>query len=105
MHIGKNVIECFWKIIDERNNKENIAKIISEIQESNTLQHLNHFYSSGNSMNLPWLLREKESVVVKEVVRKIKFPTGFASNINNILTQKGYFDGAKTHDWNKFIKV
>jgi hypothetical protein len=55
--------------------------------------------------NLPWLLTEQQSNDVKEVIQRIKFPTGFASNINNILTKKGEFGGVKTHDWHTFIKV
>ena len=105
MHIGKNVTECLWKLIDGRNNKEKNAKVISDIQDSNSLQHLTHSYGNGNSTNLPWLLTEQESSVVKEIVRTIKFPTGFASNISNILTKQGDFGGAKTHDWHTFIKV
>jgi hypothetical protein len=34
--------------------------------------------------NLPWLLIEKQRNDVKEFIQRIKFPTGFASNINNI---------------------
>jgi len=58
-----------------------------------------------NYNNIPWLLIEQQSNDVKEVVRRIKFPTGFASNINNILTKKGDFSGVKTHDWHTFVKV
>jgi hypothetical protein len=55
--------------------------------------------------NLPWLLTKQQRNDVKEVSQRIKFPTGFASNINNILTKKGEFGGVKTHDWHTFIKV
>jgi hypothetical protein len=55
--------------------------------------------------NLPWLLTEKQSNDVKEVIQRIKVPTGFASNIKNILMKKGKFGGVKTHDWHTFIKV
>ena len=55
--------------------------------------------------NLPWLLTEKQRNDVKEVIQRIKFPIGFASNIKNILTKKGEFGGVKTHDWHTFIKV
>ena len=53
----------------------------------------------------PWLLTEQQSNDVKEVIRRIKFPTGFSSNINNILMKKGEFCGVKTHDWHTFVKV
>ena len=55
--------------------------------------------------SLPWLLTEQQSNIVKEVIRKIRFPTGFSSNIQNILTKKGDFGGVKTHEWHTFIKV
>ena len=55
--------------------------------------------------NLPWLLTKKQSNDVKEVIQRIKFPMGFASNIKNILTKKGEFGGVKTNDWHTFIKV
>jgi hypothetical protein len=54
--------------------------------------------------SLPWLLTEQWNIV-KEVIRKIRFLTGFSPNIQNILTKKGDFGGVKTHDWNTFIKV
>ena len=43
--------------------------------------------------------------IVKEVMQKIKFPTGFCANLKNIITKKGDFAGVKTHDWHVFIKV
>ena len=51
------------------------------------------------------MVREQQSDVVKEVMRKIKFPTGFCANLKNFITKKGDFVGVKTHDWNVFIKV
>jgi hypothetical protein len=34
MHIGKNVTETLWKIIDGRRDKEKIVKIFTDIQEA-----------------------------------------------------------------------
>lgn len=87
MHIRKNVTKSLWKIIDGRSNKDKIAKIISDILEANVMQHLSRYFSDGPT-NLIWLLTVQKSKVVNEVIRKIKFPIGFASNINNILTRK-----------------
>jgi hypothetical protein len=56
---------------------------------------LTHYYSDGQSTNLPWLLIAQENDVVKEVILKIKFLIGFASNINNILTKKVILVGKK----------
>ena len=48
---------------------------------------------------------EQQINAIKEVIQKIRFLMGFSSNIKNILTKIGDFGGAKTHDWNTFIKV
>ena len=42
---------------------------------------------------------------IKEAIQKIKFPTRFSPNIQNILTKKDDFGGVKNHDWHTFIKV
>jgi hypothetical protein len=96
-----------WIILDRRCDKEKISKICSDIQESNhamlNIINLNRTRVDRNS--LPWLFKEDESNVVKEIILKIRFPIGFASNIKNILTKKGEIGGLKTHDWHIFIKV
>jgi hypothetical protein len=98
-----------WQILDGRTDKERIGKIFCDIQEANhTLQSvIINSNGDGREQNtsLPWLLTEQQSNIVKEVIRKIRFPTGFSSNIQNILTKKGDFGGVKTHDWHTFIKV
>ena len=48
--------------------------------------------------SIPWMFTEQQSNVVKEVMRKIKFPTCFCANLKNIITKKGDFAGVKTHD-------
>ena len=58
-----------------------------------------------NLKSLPWLLTEQQINFVKQVIQKIKFPIGFCSNINNIITRKGDFAGVKMHDWHVFIMV
>ena len=68
------------------------------------IEHLNNDGDQINIRSLPWLLTEQQSNAVKEVIQKMKFPTGFCSNIKNILTRKGDFGGVKTHDWHIFIK-
>ena len=35
MHIGKNVMETLWKILDARRDKDQIVKKCSDIEESN----------------------------------------------------------------------
>jgi hypothetical protein len=91
-----------WRILDGRTDKERIEKICCDIQESNhTLQSvIINSNSDGREHNtsLPWLLMEQQSNIVKEVIQKIRFPTGFSSNIQNILTKKGDFGGVKTHE-------
>ena len=110
MHIGKNVAETLWRILDERRDKEKIVKICNDIQEANhamkdVIEYLDNDGDQINIRSLPWLLTEQQSNVVKEVIQKMKFPTGFCSNIKNIVTKRGDFAGVKTHDWHVFIKV
>jgi hypothetical protein len=110
MHIGKNVTETLWRIIDGRREKEKIVKICIDIQEANhAMRSVIRYSNRSNGVldrnNLPWLLTKQQSNDVKEVIQRIKFPTGFASNINNILNKKGEFGGVKTHYWHTFIKV
>ena len=98
-----------WRILDGRTDKERIGKICSDIQEANhALQSvIINFNGDRREQNnsLTWLLTEQQSNIVKEVIRIIRFPTGFSSNIQNILMKKGDFGGVKTHDWHTFIKV
>ena len=90
--------------------KTKIVKICTDIQEANhamwsVIQYSNRSNGVLDRNNLPWLLTKQQSNDVKEVIQRIKFPMGFASNIKNILTKKGEFGGVKTHDWHTFIKV
>jgi len=110
MHIGKNVAETLWRILDGRRDKEKIVKICNDIQEANhamkdVIEYLDNDGDQINISSLPWLLTEQQSNAIKEVIQKMKFPTGFCSNIKNIVTKRGDFAGVKTHDWHVFIKV
>ena len=103
MHIGKNVAETLWRILDGRRDKEKIVKICNDIQEANhamkdVIEYLDNDGDQINISSLPWLLTEQQSNAVKEVIQKMKFLTGFCSNIKNILTKRGDFAGVKTHD-------
>jgi hypothetical protein len=97
-----------WRILHGRHDKIFFSKICSDIQEDNhaMLNIIDLNNTNGVDRNsLPWLFKEDESNVVKELIRKNTFPTGFASNIKYILTKKGEFGRLKTHDWHTFIKV
>jgi hypothetical protein len=102
MHIENNITELLWRILDGRTNKERIGKICCDIQEANNALQSVIINSNGDghehNTSLPWLLMEKQRNIVKEAIRKIRFPTGFSSNIQNILTKKGHFGGVKTQD-------
>ena len=75
MHIGKNIIEMLWKILDGRHDKEKIVKICSDIQEANhAMKNVIQLNSDGDQINisaLPWLLTEQQSNAIKEVIQKI----------------------------------
>lgn len=75
MHIGKNVIETLWKILDGRRDKEKLGKICSDIHDSNhTMKNIIESNRNGAHINasaLHWLLAEQQSNAIKEVIRKI----------------------------------
>ena len=84
-------------------------KVCKDIQESNhAMKDTIQFHTNEEQVNInsiPWMFTEQQRNVFKEVMRKIKFPTGFCANLKNIITKKGDFAGVKTHDWHVFIKV
>ena len=93
MHIGKNVTETLWWIIDGKRDKDEIVKICTNIQEANhamwsVIRYSNRSDGVLDRNNLPWLLTEQQSNDVKEVIQRIKFPTGFASNIKKYLNKE-----------------
>ena len=109
MHIGKNVTETLWWLLELRREKDKVVKVCKDIQESNhAMKDVIQFHTNGEQVNInsiPWMFTKQQSNVVKEVMWKIKFPTGFCANLKNIITKKGDFAGVKTHDWHVFIKV
>ena len=109
IHIIKNVAETLWWILDIRSDKEKIVKFFNDIQEANhAMKDVIQLHRNGDQINiksLPWLLIEHQRNFVKQVIRKIKFPIGFCSNMKNIITKKGDFVGVKKHDWNIFMKL
>ena len=108
MHIGKDVTEMIWWILDRRTNKDKIRRTCSDIAEENhalQIVIISNAENGNRNISLTWLLTEQQRNAIKEVIKKIRFPTGFSSNIQNILTKNGDFGGVKTHDWHTFIKV
>ena len=95
--------------MDGRSEKEKIVKICNDIQEVNhAMKDATQFHRNKDKINiksLPWMITEQQSNVVKEVMRKIKFPTRFCANMKNIIPKKGDFAGVKKHDWNIFMEV
>jgi len=85
--------------LDGRSDKEKNVKICSDIQEANhAMKDVIELNNDGDQINissLTWLLTKQQNNVVKEVIRKIKFPTGFCLNIKNILTNKCDFGRGK----------
>ena len=66
-----------WKILDGRRDREQIAKICTDIHESNhALKVFIESNSNGDHINtsaLPWLLTKQQSDALKEVIKnKIK---------------------------------
>ena len=90
-----------WRILDGRTNTDKIGKNCSDIAEANhALQSVINSTAGegGRNISLPWLLTEKQINDIQEFIHKIRFSTGFSSNIQNILTKNGDFGGVKTHE-------
>lgn len=72
MHIGNNLIETLWKILDGRPDKEKLAKICSDIHDSkHEMKNIIESNSNEDRINasvLPWLLMEQQSNSIKEVI-------------------------------------
>ena len=95
MHIGKNVIETLWKILDGRHDKENLVKTCNDIDESN--HALKFFIESNRDKNhintsvIPWLLTQQQTDAIYEAIKRTIFPTGFSTNISSLMSKKGDF--------------
>ena len=75
VHIGKNVTETLWEILDARRDKDQIVKTCSDIEESNHAMK-NGIRSNNNgdkidTSALSWLLPEQQSNALKDVIKKI----------------------------------
>ena len=84
MHIGKNVTEMIWRILDGRTDKDKIGKNCSDIAEGNhALQSviISNARNGNQNISLPWLLMEKQINDIKQAIQKIRFSTGFSSGI------------------------
>ena len=79
MDIGKNATETLWRLLELGREKDNIVKVCKDIQEGNhAMKVVIQFHSNKDQINInsiPWIFMEQQSNVVKEVMRKIKFPT------------------------------
>ena len=83
MHIGKNVTETLWRLLEIRREKDKVVKACKDIQERNhAMKDAIQFHTNREQVNInsiPWIFTEKQSNVVKEFMRKIKFPIGFCA--------------------------
>ena len=80
-----------WRILDGGIDKDKIGKNCSDIAEVNhALESLiiSNVGDGDRNICLPWIFPEQQSNVIKKVIQKIRFPMGFSSNIQNILTKK-----------------
>ena len=71
IHIGKNVTETLWRLLELRREKDKVVKVCKDIQESNhAMKDVIHFHTNGEQVNInsiPWMFTEQQSNVVKEV--------------------------------------
>ena len=53
IHIGKNVIEKLWRLLELRSNKEKIVKFCKDIQERNhAMKDINQFHRNKDQINI-----------------------------------------------------
>ena len=81
MHIGKNVTETLWRLLELRREKDKVVKVCKDIQERNhAMKDVIQFHTNGEQVNInsiPWMFMEQQSNVVKEVMQKIKISRRF----------------------------
>ena len=75
MHIGKNVTETLWRLLELRSEKDTIVKVYKDIQDqgNHEMKDVIQFHRNGDLINInsiPWMFTEQQSNVVKEVMRK-----------------------------------
>ena len=62
MHIGKNVIETLWRLLELRREKDKVVKACKDIQERNhAMKDIIQFHSNKDQINinsLTWMLME-----------------------------------------------
>ena len=53
MHIGKNVTETLWRLLELRREKDKVMKACKEIQESNhAMKDVIQFHVNGDQINI-----------------------------------------------------
>ena len=53
MHIGKNVIETLWRLLELRSEKDKIVKVCKDIQEGNhAMKDDIQFHSNEDQINI-----------------------------------------------------
>ena len=94
-----NVTETLWWLLELRREKDKVVKVCKDIQERNhAMKDVIQIHTNREQVNInsvPWMFTEQQSNVVKEVMQKIKFPTGFYTNLKNIITKKVILRGSK----------
>ena len=82
-----------------KREKDKVVKACKDIQESNhAMKYVIQFHTNGEQVNInsiPWMFTKKQSNVVKEVMWKINFPSGFCANLKNIIKKKVILQGSK----------
>ena len=70
IHIGKNVTETLWILLELRREKDKVVKSCKEIQERNhAMKDIIQFHTNVVQVNInsiPWMFTEQESNVVKK---------------------------------------
>ena len=74
MHIGKNVTETLWRLLEISREKYKVVKYCIYIQEINhAMKYVIQFHRNGEQVNIksiPWMFTEQQRNVVKEVMQE-----------------------------------
>ena len=70
MHIGRNVIETLWQLLELRREKDKILKACKDIQEGDdAMKDVIQFHSNGDQVNIksiPWMFTSSKAMLSKK---------------------------------------
>jgi hypothetical protein len=106
MHIFKNVADSIFQHISEK-DKETLSSR-RDISLSRTKFDRKHLWPNRENKTYaqaPWILKNKEIDLLKNVIRSIRTPIAYVLSLVKSFVVDGHITGFKTHDFHNFMKV